>query len=741
MFEFSESKKRAWLHFFEQLGILEKYEGVFKRKLNEKSSWDLYSPDTSEKEQIEFNKKYLEKHPPFNEVIPSVNGILSENSDKIKYFNSVFIDYNTFPPYSLGKSKDIIIKSIERLSEKYSKSEIPLVYTTLQLPSPVNFPSHIWRELYSNHSFDKEDCGNIDFIKGLLELKNDDLIAIYFFDILFFDDSKLVIKAVVHYKKSHRISVVKKKNDDGEDKNKTKSFQLKPEEAATILVKGWNQKRLAENFIKKIEEQKLPYEKDGVFYSLWKYANASRLTGKNLIAFTDLAPLEVNQRFTIFDFLNKLQELKIELEKITFQLDVYKKYCINEYEFVAEYIAKYPKTDFSEAISKLFKNQAAFSDIFRILGKFDEFVKMKLQLDGLLEFIEFSPSPSVKNIKPLKEHLETYIKCFTEDKLFSPELKNFYRFSRQTEIFLQQIEKEVKDYGLEFVFRQGEIISVSRGSVATIGKDEAYLFIHTLAALEKQDYFEIESILITDMDVPPERQTDDYKVKVIASEKLLEEYEPKISHIHERIQKIEIVKGKMEVEGLQSGLKAIAKTKNNNGKPKFPFKLPRGTKWKNITIKFIDDDNVKITAKGKEHPEHYKKMGFAGKGNRSSVLWVFLKILAKYYGEIVSSDPDAKDKFKKQKELLSGKLEDYFGLDYSDAFYPFKTEGKNEKSYRTKFNLHPPDEGFSFEKKIRKTLTIPSKKKDPFDDLEDFIKEEAPIIAEKEWADDGEITG
>jgi hypothetical protein len=282
---------------------------------------------------------------------------------------------------------------------------------------------------------------------------------------------------------------------------------------------------------RKLENGKLPYKKDGLFYSLWKYANAHRLTGKSLIAFTDLAPLEGNPRFAIFEFLNSLQELKIELESITFHEDIYKKYCGSEYDYIKEYITKNPNADFTKAIIKLFKNQATFDDVYKILGIFDELVKIKLQLNGLLEFIEFSPSPSVKNLRPLNEHLEAYLKCFCEDKLFSPELKNFYRFSRQKEIFLSNIEHKIKDYGAEFVFEQGEIVSVRKGRGLSINKDEAYLFTHISAALEKQELFEIESILITDMDVPPEKQTDDYKVKIMASQKLLDEYEQKIIYL------------------------------------------------------------------------------------------------------------------------------------------------------------------------------------------------------------------
>jgi len=477
--------------------------------------------------------------------------------------------------------------------------------------------------------------------------------------------------------------------------------------------------------LRKLENGKLPYKKDGLFYSLWKYANASRLTGKSLIAFMDLAPLEGNPRFAIFDFLNSLQELKIELEDITFHEDIYKKYCKAEHDYITDYITKNPKADFSKAIKKLFKNKATFDDIFRILGKFDELAKIKMQLNGLLEFIEFSPSPSVKNIKPLKQHLETYINCFVEDKFFSPELKNFYRFSRQKEIFLQQIEREAKDYGLEFVFRQGEIISVSRGSVATIGKDEAYLFIHTLAAMEKQDYFEIESILITDMDVPPEKQTDDYKIKILANEKLLEEYEPKVSHAYEHIQKIQLVDSKLEVDGLKDGLNAIAQSKKEADKPKFPHKLPAGTKWEEITIKFVDDENVYIQVKQYKHTASYKELGLVGRGKNPnpSELWAFLKVLAQVNGELAIKDTQARDKYKKQKELLAKALQSYFSLDY-DPFYPYRSSTEKQgNSYKIKITLLPLQDDNS-------KSTAAAEEDDDLG-VKEYLKEQAPQVNEE----------
>ena len=274
--------------------------------------------------------------------------------------------------------------------------------------------------------------------------------------------------------------------------------------------------------------EKLPYKKDGLFYALWKYSNAHRLTGKSLIAFFDLLPLEKNDRFTIFEFVNALKELGVELENITFHTDIYKKYSVSEHEFLNEYFIENPSKNFSKAIKKLFNNKATFTDIYNIFGKFDELPKAKLQLSGLLEFIEFSPKPSYKNISPLKNEIDRYLQCFIDDKLFSPELKNFYRFSKQKDIFIQNIERYVKDYGDSFLYKQGK--SILNGKIANHGNEE-YLFIHTLAAMEKLGFLEVEGILTMDMDTPPEKQKDDYKVRMNVTQKLLDEYKRQTIYI------------------------------------------------------------------------------------------------------------------------------------------------------------------------------------------------------------------
>lgn len=153
---------------------------------------------------------------------------------------------------------------------------------------------------------------------------------------------------------------------------------------------------------------------------------------------------------------------------------------------------------------------------------------------------------------------------------------------------------------------------------------------------------------------------------------------------------IRIVGGKMEIEGLEKGLGAIAKT-NKKNKNNFPHKLQAGTRWENFTIKFLDDENVFIQVKQFKYNTNYKEMGFIGRGTnpRPSEAWTFLKVLATVNGELTFKDPKAKDKYKKQKELLAKSLQDYFSLDY-DPFYPYRSSSeKSGNSYKIKITLIP----------------------------------------------------
>ncbi len=68
-------------------------------------------------------------------------------------------------------------------------------------------------------------------------------------------------------------------------------------------------------------------------------------------------------------------------------------------------------------------------------------------------------------------------------------------------------------------------------------------------------------------------------------------------------------------------LQFSGETPSQKTQSKFPTKLPAGTQWKNITIRFVDEDSVAILVQGKENIVGYQEMGFEGKGGKPGVLW------------------------------------------------------------------------------------------------------------------------
>ncbi len=152
------------------------------------------------------------------------------------------------------------------------------------------------------------------------------------------------------------------------------------------------------------------------------------------------------------------------------------------------------------------------------------------------------------------------------------------------------------------------------------------------------------------------------------------------------------ITGKIEVSGLSEGLKALRAKEALIAGPKFPFKIPAGTHWNNVIIKFLNDEEIEIHVKKLKHITNYKEMEMIGKGKipTPSEQWLFLKVLAQYQGEITIKDPEAKDKYKKQKQALTETLRNYFSIDY-DPFYPYKScPEKGGNSYKIKILLIPP---------------------------------------------------
>lgn len=166
---------------------------------------------------------------------------------------------------------------------------------------------------------------------------------------------------------------------------------------------------------------------------------------------------------------------------------------------------------------------------------------------------------------------------------------------------------------------------------------------------------------------------------------------------------------------INSFLKKVLKnndSKNKEIKYNFPFRIPAGTTWESVYIKFKNNEDVQIKVAGHVHETSFADMGFVdnrtGKPNEQ---WQLLKLFAIKGGNLPPSSPDAEDKYKKHKQLLSDKLKTYFKIDL-DPFKPYdKING-----YTIKLNLAP-------EKKEKETQnSIEEEMKEIFQDFSDSEK-------------------
>jgi hypothetical protein len=111
--------------------------------------------------------------------------------------------------------------------------------------------------------------------------------------------------------------------------------------------------------------------------------------------------------------------------------------------------------------------------------------------------------------------------------------------------------------------------------------------------------------------------------------------------------------------------------------------------WGGITIRFITDYDVVVQIQTPEFQAQsdFGAMGFRNKNNEKPIfMWSLLLLLSKNDGSLKARGSiKEKDRLKKQKQLLSGKLKEIFGIE-EDPFYPYKEEG----AYKIKITLEPP---------------------------------------------------
>lgn len=143
-----------------------------------------------------------------------------------------------------------------------------------------------------------------------------------------------------------------------------------------------------------------------------------------------------------------------------------------------------------------------------------------------------------------------------------------------------------------------------------------------------------------------------------------------------------------------------------------PFPTPSGTQWHEVKISFIDNENVRISIKGKTTSKNYVEMGFKGRstkkeGGKTSVLWTFFRKISQVGGSFAGYSDEGKVKIKELFSDLRKKLTLYFQIE-GDPIPYIKGEG-----YRTSFTLENKSYSLENEDSIRKQNTsyVPLKNK------------------------------
>ena len=130
--------------------------------------------------------------------------------------------------------------------------------------------------------------------------------------------------------------------------------------------------------------------------------------------------------------------------------------------------------------------------------------------------------------------------------------------------------------------------------------------------------------------------------------------------------------------------------------PQFP--IPKNTRWEEITIKFKNEFDVDVGAKGKTYSSDYEKMGFADKRIKKSKEkakthndWTFLILLSTQEGIFPLDSLQTKERKQKikQKQSLSKKLVEAFPQIKDTDPDPFYGYNDIEKNYKIKIKLIP----------------------------------------------------
>ncbi len=119
-------------------------------------------------------------------------------------------------------------------------------------------------------------------------------------------------------------------------------------------------------------------------------------------------------------------------------------------------------------------------------------------------------------------------------------------------------------------------------------------------------------------------------------------------------------------EARGGSLKAPARVRLKNN-----FLMPEGTRWEDMTLRFLDGNTVKVVVGEIQEIKSHAEMNMSSMRNGNPTKqWELLAGLARTHGALSWSSSQAGAKAKKRVQLLGKQLSDYFGIPES-PFYPY----------------------------------------------------------------------
>ena len=139
-------------------------------------------------------------------------------------------------------------------------------------------------------------------------------------------------------------------------------------------------------------------------------------------------------------------------------------------------------------------------------------------------------------------------------------------------------------------------------------------------------------------------------------------------------------KPEQEIARLEEELKRLGSNTS-----RFPYIA--GLRWEEVTITFISDDSVKVSAREVSRKFIFAELGFKDnrKGDMPDTRWALLRELAAHSGEIAWDTPverKAKSIAKAAIKDIRRKLKAFMGIE-DDPFFEYR----KLKAYKTKFTL------------------------------------------------------